>query len=127
MKNLLTWDFWFTLRPESLIPATKKLFIIVLIAFALIAFLIALFKRKSGRYRGFFKSLYNFFLSNAIIGFILFFFNYEMIPFFSARFWVALWLITMLIWLFFILKKLRKIPLNKEGGEKEQEIKKYLP
>lgn len=127
MKNLLTLDFWFTLRPEAFIPATKKLFIIVLIAFALIAFLIALFKRKSGIYRGFLKSLYNFFLSNAIIGFILFFFNYEMIPFFSARFWLAIWFITMFVWLFFILKKLRKIPLNKEGGQKEQEIKKYLP
>lgn len=127
MKNLLTWDFWFTLRPESLIPATKKIFIIILIAFALAAFLIALIKRKSGIYRGFLKSLYNFFLSNAIIGFILFFFNYETIPFFSARFWLAIWFITMLVWLFFIIKKLKKIPLSKEVDKKEQEIKRYLP
>lgn len=127
MKNLLTWDFWFTLRPESLIPATKKIFIIILIAFALVAFLIALIKRKSGIYRGFLKSLYNFFLSNAIIGFILFFFNYEAIPFFSARFWLAIWFITMLVWLFFIIKKLKKIPLSKEVDKKEQEIKRYLP
>ncbi len=127
MKNLLTWDFWFTLRPESLIPATKKIFIIILIAFALVAFLIALIKRKSGIYRGFLKSLYNFFLSNAIIGSILFFFNYEAIPFFSARFWLAIWFITMLVWLFFIIKKLKKIPLSKEVDKKEQEIKRYLP
>ena len=127
MTNLLTWKFWFTLRPESLIPTTQKLFIGLLIAFAVVALIIALIKRKSGIYRGFLKSLYNFFLSNAFIGFILFFFDYEMVPFFSARFWLALWFITMLIWLFFIIKKLKAIPSYKKEDEKEQELKKYLP
>lgn len=127
MTNLLTWSFWFTLRPESLVPSTQKLFIGLLIAFALVAFFIALIKRKSGIYRGFFKSLYNFFLSNAIIGFIFFFFDYEIVPFFSARFWLAIWLVTMLVWLFFVVKKLKTIPLHKKVDEKEQELKKYLP
>lgn len=127
MTNLLTWSFWFTLRPESLIPTTQKLFIGLLIAFTLAALIIALLKRKSGIYRGFFKSLYNFLLSNVVIGFILFFCNYEMVPFFSARFWLAIWFITMLIWLFFVVKKLKAIPLYRKENEKEQELKKYLP
>ncbi|NLZ74691.1 hypothetical protein GX917_02210 [Candidatus Falkowbacteria bacterium] len=127
MKNLLTWNFWFNLRPEPLIPTTQKIFIITLIAFAFIAFLIALFKKRASIYRGFYKSLYSFFFINTVIGLTLFFFNYEMIPFFSARFWLALWFLTMLVWLFFILKKLKKIPLTKEENKKEEEIKKYLP
>lgn len=127
MTNLLTWRFWFTLRPESLLPLSQKLFIAILIVFALAAFIIALIKRKSGIYRGLFKNLYNFFLSNAVIGFIIFFFNYEMIPFFSARFWILIWLLTMLLWLFFIIKKLKTIPAQKKKDEEAKELKKYLP
>lgn len=127
MTNLLTWRFWFTLRPESLLPLTQKIFIGLLIIFALTAFFIALIKRKSGIYRGLFKSLYSFFLSNALIGFILFFFDYEIIPFFSARFWLALWFLVMLVWLFFIIKKLKSIPAQKKQDEEKKELKKYLP
>lgn len=127
MTNFLTWSFWFTLRPESLVSSSQKLFIGLLIIFALAAFFIALIKRKSGIYRGFFKSLYNFFLSNAVIGFLLFFLNYEMVPFFSARFWLAIWFIVMITWLFFILKKLKNIPRRKKQDEQNKELKKYLP
>lgn len=127
MTNFLTWSFWFTLRPESLVPSSQKLFIAILIIFALAAFFIALIKRKSGIYRGFFKSLYNFFLSNAVIGFLLFFLNYEMVPFFSARFWLAIWFIVMITWLFFIFKKLKNIPRQKKQDEQNKELKKYLP
>jgi len=127
MTNLLAWRFWFTLRPESLVASSQKIFIGLLITLALAAFIVALIKRKSGIYRGFFNGLYNFCLSNALIGFILFFFNYEIIPFFSARFWLAVWAVTMIVWLFFIIKKLKAIPLQKEQSEQEKELKKYLP
>lgn len=127
MTNLLTWRFWFALRPESLIPSIQKSFAVLLIAFVVIAFFMLLAKKRSGIYRGFFKRLYTFFLSNAIIGGILFFLNYEMVPFFSARFWIAIWGITMLVWLALILKKLRVIPIQKKKQEQDKELKKYLP
>ena len=127
MTNLLTWRFWFTLRPESLSPVIQQCFIWLLIIFALIAVLIALLKRRSGIYRGFFKSLYSFFLSNAVIGLFFLFFNYELVPFFSARFWLGLWALVMAVWLFFILNKLKAIPLQKKQKEQEKELKKYIP
>jgi hypothetical protein len=127
MTNLLTWRFWFALRPESLIPSIQKGFAILLIAFIVIAFFMLLAKKRSGIYRGFFKRLYTFFLSNVIIGGILLFLNYEMVPFFSARFWLAIWGITMLVWLALILKKLRVIPIQKKKQEQDKELKKYLP
>lgn len=127
MTNLLTWRFWFTLRPETLTPLSQKIFIGFLIALAVFAFLIALIKRKNSVYRGSFKNLYSFCLSNAFIGLILLFFNYEMVPFFSARFWIAIWVIVMIVWLGFIIKKLKNIPLQKKQREHEKEINKYIP
>ncbi|MFZ4632208.1 MAG: hypothetical protein ACOYL8_03335 [Patescibacteria group bacterium] len=127
MTNLLSWSFWFTLRPESLTTLNQKLFI-ALIAFLVISsIVIFLIKRKGGIYRGFFNKLYGFCLSNSLIGLILFFFSYELVPFFSARFWLGLWALIMLTWFIFIIKKLKVIPLNKKELDREKELKKYIP
>lgn len=127
MKNLLTVDYWFNLAPEPFLPLAHKLFIAFIIALAAAAFIIAIAKSKSGIYRGFFKRLYAFCLTNAVIGLILLFFDYESVPFFSARFWIALWGLTMIAWLIPILKSLKVIPRRKKEREQEQELKKYLP
>lgn len=127
MNNLLTWRYWFTLRPEALTPIAQKLFLGFLALLALLAVITVLIKRQGGLYRGFLKSFYGFCLGNAIIGLTIFFFDYELIPFFSARFWVGLWIISMLVWLVFVIKKLKKIPLQKKEIEEKEEIKKYLP
>jgi len=127
MNNLLTWRFWFTIRPESLLPLAQKCFIGLLLVLIVLSVLTIIAKSRGGIYKGFFKRLYGFSLSNFLIGLIFFFFNYEMVPFFSARFWLAIWAIVMLVWLFFILKKLKVIPVQKKQLEKENELKKYLP
>ena len=71
------------------------------------------------------KLLFN--LIFVIIGLFLTFFNYEMVPFLSARFWFLLWGIGILVWLFFIYKMIIKIPQKKALLEKEREFKKYVP
>ena len=127
MTNLLTWRYWFTLRPESLSTLAQNCFVAFLIILVLIAFFVALAKRKGGIYRGFFRRVYSFCLSNAVIGLVFLFFNYEMVPFFTARFWLALWAIVMVVWFVFIIKKLKTIPEQKKMREQEKELKKYLP
>jgi len=127
MQNLLTLSYWFDLRPENFIPLGQKLFLGGVILLGVLALLIALMKKRGGIYRGLLKRLYNFCLSNALVGLILLFFNYEMVPFFSARFWLAIWIIIMLGWLIYILKSLKTIPTQKKNREAEKELKKYLP
>lgn len=127
MKNLLTINYWFTLRPETLIPYAQKTFIGAILLLIVLAFLAFMAKKRGGIYRGFFKRLYSFCWSNALIGLILFFFNYEMVPFFSARFWLGFWIILMTAWLIFILKKLKTIPQQKKQLEQEKKLKQYLP
>lgn len=127
MKNLLTLNYWFSLRPEALQPLAQKLFLALLVLILLAGVAFFFLKRRSSLYRGLFRRLYNFGLTNFLIGLFLLFFNYEAVPFFSARFWLGLWLIGMLVWLIFIFRQLRAIPEKKKQIAKEKEIKKYLP
>lgn len=127
MSNLLTLQYWFNLRPDQLTPLAQKIFIAFFIVLIILTVITAILKKRSSIYRGFLKRLYNFGLSNSLIALIFLFFNYEIIPFFSARFWLGLWVIMMLIWLGFILKSLTKIGLQKKRLEQERELKKYLP
>jgi len=127
MNNLLTLKYWFTLRPETLNPLASKIFIAALLALIVLSVLFLWLKTRKGLYRHLFRKLYNFSLSNALIGLLLLFFNYENAIFFSARFWLLLWLIIMIIWLLSILKDLKKIPSLKQKNSAEEIYKKYLP
>lgn len=127
MKNLLTWEYWFTLRPEALNQLANRLFLAALIILFVSCFIFGWLKKKSSLYRGLVKKLYNFAVGNTVIGLLLFFFNYESAIFFSARFWLLLWLILIISWLVIILKDLKKIPAKKKQISAEQTFKKYLP
>ena len=127
MQNLLTLNYWFNLRPESLTAFAQNLFIDLIIALAALALLVAIIKTRGGIYRGFLKRLYVFCLSNAVIGIILFFFNDQFVPFFSARFWLGAWVIIMIVWFVFIIKYFKKIPAKKKQLAQEKELKKYIP
>lgn len=127
MQNLLTWQYWFTVNPVKLSSLGFYLLGGFMLLLILIGVLAILKKRRGGLYRGLFNSIYNYSLTNFIIGLIVLFFNYENIPFFSARFWFIIWFIENIIFLFFIYKKLKKIPARKMALELEKERKKYLP
>jgi len=78
-------------------------------------------------YAALWSNFYYLFLTNAVVGLILAFFNYEMVPFLSARFWFLLWGAGLVVWLIFIGKIITKIPQKRAQLEKEKEFKKYLP
>lgn len=129
MGNFLTWNFWFSVRPGAFIGFSLKIvlgFIFLLIILSIVSGVIKKRRFKS-LYSSFWGGLYAFFLTNVIIGLLLTFFNYEMVPFLSARFWFLFWAISMLVWLFFISKIIIKIPVKRAQLEKEKEFKKYIP
>ncbi len=125
--SLLSLAFWFNLRPGSM-PANYKNFliglVIVLIVSSVIFFVL---KKRKGFYKKALITLYDFSISNAFIALLLLFFNYELVPFFSARFWFLIWLISSILWLFYILKALKQIPKKIKQSVVKDEIKKYLP
>lgn len=127
MQNLLTWSFWFNLRPEALLPLYTNLILIFLGLLLLTVILAAKKQGLKGLFKAFWKKLYGFSLGNLIIGIVLLFFIYERAYFLSARFWILAWVILMIAWTYPIIKSYRQIPLNREKLEKEKEFKKYLP
>lgn len=127
MSTLFTPAFWFNLRPGSMGSTPRNIFlgfIAILIIGAICSFIA---KRKKSPYRSFFANLYNFSISNVIISLMLLFFNYEIVPFFSAYFWYLIWVLVIICWLIGIILKVKKIMLKKKDQVEVDEIKKYLP
>ncbi len=129
MKNLLSLKFWFNLRPELLLPIYQKFFLALVIVLAILSLALNfLMKRnKTGLYAQFWRRAYYFCFTNAFVFLLLSFFNYELVPFLSARFWYLLVGVEMAVWAFFILRTLYFVPKKKEQYEKEKEFKKYIP
>lgn len=129
IKNLLSLSYWFNLRPRLFTPLTLKVILAFILLLLIFTLTVAVVKKKwlKSLYSGFWNNLYYFFLTNFIVGMLLTFFNYEMVPFLSARFWFLFWGAGIIIWLIFIYKIIVKIPQKKMLLEKEKEFKKYLP
>ena len=104
MKHLFTIKYWFSVYPEPL----SQLGFIVLISFVVLIFILGLIsfilKRRGGFFKKILNNLYDFSVANFFIGLIFLFFYYENVPFFTARFWLAIWFIGFAVWLFFFLK-----------------------
>jgi amino acid transporter len=112
-----------------MLPIFQKVFFASLAALAAAAVILYFIKKRNEKnlYNNFWNSLYNFCLTNFIIGIIIYFFNFESAPFLSARFWFLIWGAEMVVWLFFIIRLFLKIPERKERLEKDKEFKKYIP
>ncbi len=128
MSNLLSLKFWLASRPGALLPVYHNA-LIAFIVFLTIAALVFSFlgRTKGGAYNKIWRGLSGFSLSNIIIGLLLLFFTYEMIPVLSSRFWFIVWGAEMAIWLFFIARAAQEIPKRKKRAEEEKQFKKYLP
>jgi len=129
MSHLLSLKFWFNLRPGILLPIYlhSLVALVVILVILTIVFGFVKSRNKKNLYNSFWSILYYFCLTNAIIGLFLLFFTYEVIPFLSARFWFLLWGVEMLVWLFFLGKRLKAIPERKKQLEEEREFRKYIP
>ena len=129
MTNLLSLKFWLNLRPGLLSAAYLRsliIFVIILASLTVIFGFIHL-RNKKNLYSRFWSSLYYFNLTNTIIGLFLLFFNYEMVPFLSARFWFLLWGTEVLVWLVLLVKILFSIPKRRKQLAEEKQFKKYIP
>jgi hypothetical protein len=128
MDKLLTISYWVIIRPGQIEPFLFQglvIFIAILVLITLISYLLK--KRKSGLYFKIWAKLNTFSLSNFIIGLFLLFFIREQLPFLAMRLWLLVWILSMLVWLGFIVKQLIKIPEIKKKAKEEKEFQKYIP
>lgn len=129
MGNFLTWNFWFSLRPGAFVSSSLRMMLGFIGLLIILTIAAGVVKRRWAKslYANFWSGLFTFFWTNALIGLLLTFFNYEMVPFLSARFWLLVWAAGLIVWLAFIIRLVVKIPQKKALLEKEKEFKKYIP
>lgn len=125
----LTLNFWFKVYPESIGYILLALIFVAAILFAGSAVAIWL-KRKDlykGLYREVWPSLFRAAVTNSLIALWLWFFNFEMIPVFSSRFWFLLWFILLAWYGIGVYRKIKALPLAKQGLTERQKLAKYIP
>lgn len=127
MNNLITLNYWFNMRAGELTNTAQWLLVSFIVILAIFYISSYLYSKKRGLYFKIANRVNSFSITNLIIGLVLLFFTYEAIPFLSMRLWFMVWFISMIAWLFFIIKNLLQIPKLKEALEKEREFKKYIP
>ena len=129
MNNLLSLKFWFGMRPGALSDGGIKLYLYSVFLFLLISLILKLMTMRSKEklHRRFYRKLIAFFTTNIFLLLTMFFLMYETVPFLGSRFWFLVLLIIDLVWLFYIFKFYRKIPIEKKEIKQSEEYKKYLP
>lgn len=128
MNKFFNLNFWFNMRPGSADSKFMFGFVIFIAVLAIFAFIFTLLKnRQRSLYFKIWQKLQMFCLTNFGISLLLLFFVYEHIPVLSARFIILFWVLSMIVWLVFIVRTITKIPELRNKLEKEKEYKKYIP
>lgn len=131
MNSLLSLLFWFDLTPVSFSPVFEKLFFFLFAFFILLASVSKIIARqkKGDRFTvSSYKRLSTMFTTLGILGMLWFFFSFEEVYFFGARFWFLLWLAGFIVWVGFLYRYMTVIiPAKKMRGEAKAQENKYLP
>jgi len=127
MQNLLAFDFWFNYDFVPLLDLFRNLFVGSVILFIVIAAVFSFLARRKNLWTALNLNLYYFGLTNAIVGLVLLFFYFEQVPFFSARAWLLLWAIEIILWVVSMILQACKIPVARRALEEKKKFDKYLP
>jgi hypothetical protein len=133
LSDLMSIRFWMTPNPGAMSDQTVAIFSIVFGACILLKILF----RYMGRQYAVSLSRYHqtcmfrfekLFLTMGLLGFLWLFFAYEMIPFFSGRYWFAIWILGVVIWAYYIFYYIRyEIPAFIERDKERAAARKYMP
>ena len=75
-----------------------------------------------------FDKYFTLLLTMGLLGWLLVLFRYDNAYLLGARFWLLIWLLTLIIWLAFILKyQLKIVPPARKRLEQKKMFEKYLP
>ena len=126
--NLLSYRFWLNMRPDALTPFFNYFFIALILFFLAASAAAWMMKKlKKNIYTRLWEKLFTLFSVNLFLGLLMMFFNYERIPFLSARFWFLIWGVGILVWAIYILKYFKTIPEKIRINEEKKEFTKYIP
>ena len=126
MTNMFNYRFLFNFRPGALSHNSLILMGTFIVLMAALFTFLKIMKDKGYSSR-MWQGISDFAFTNALLACLLVFFATEFVPFFSARFWVWVWLIEMALWINIIVKRKNNSKQNYQKAEKDKIDKKYLP
>ncbi|MBU0614397.1 hypothetical protein KJ766_03910 [Patescibacteria group bacterium] len=132
MNPLFDLQFWFALHPSALSPVFEQVFFIgfaILIVAGAIAHIVARNKKKQDReITRVFKWIGQMFYGMGIAGLVWYFFTFELIYLFGARFWFLIWVGVFVGWTIYIISYAKwQIPKIRAQREAQSQFNEYLP
>ncbi len=131
LSPIINPSFWLDLDPPALTAAFERFFFIL---FSLMIILGAIVRivarhRKEDRYvRSIFSRIAQLLFTMGVLGMIVYFFSFEGIYMFGARFWFLIWFAGLVTWIVFIVRYIKvTIPLLKNEAANRREFNKYIP
>ena len=131
LRPLIQPAFWLNTNPLALSLASQRLLFIAFAAFLIlgaIVRMVAVRRKEDKHVTEVFNRAGRLGVTMGLIGLIIFFFSFEQIPFFGARFWYLFWGLGFLSWTAAIVRYvIRVVPRERSAEVARQEREKYLP
>jgi len=131
LSDLSSPSYWFTPNPGSISDQTAILFVVLFGFFVVMKILLRFMGRQyvvslTRYHKAFLYRLENMFLTMGIVGLLWLFLVYEMIPFFSGRFWFIGWCLGVAIWAYYIVYYVRyELPALLSRDKERERARKY--
>ncbi|MCH8049351.1 hypothetical protein IH979_01420 [Patescibacteria group bacterium] len=130
-RPLLDLNFWFNLQPQALSPTFERFFFLAfgsMIIIAAVSRIVARHRKEDRYLLKIYRKLTRMFLTMGIFGMLIFFFNFEELYFFGARFWFLVWGIGLIVWIVMIVRFAKvRVPAMKEEHLRGREEERYMP
>ena len=131
IQTLFQFSFWFDLFPNALSVSFERGFFLFFALFIVLGTVIRIVARGKKYDRDTVDVYRRIAFMSSVMGFtglLWFFFTYEEIYIFGARFWFLLWILGFGYWIYVIWHYVRVIlPAKQEARGMKQELNKYLP
>lgn len=131
MSAFLQPTYWLTLQPPEVGGFLGSVVFGVFVALFVLGIIgrIVVAPRGDERYK---KEIGNriatLLITMGLLGVILFFFSFEEIQLFGARFWYPVWVMAILVWMFFLVRFVKRdVPAKRAREEALKTQGKYLP
>jgi Ca2+/Na+ antiporter len=131
LSPVLEIDFWFRLNPLGLSPFFERsLFFLfaLLIIMGSVSRIVARNRKEDYLMVKAYRHMGQMFLTMGVIGMFWFFFTFEQIYLFGARFWFLVWLVCVALWVAWIVRYVKvTIPQLRQAGTAKKDSNKYIP
>ncbi len=131
LRPIFQPSFWFDVTPHALSPGFSRAFFAVFALFVIAGSagrIVARTKLRDKYERIIAMRAANMTFAFGLLGFVIYFFTFEEIQFFGARFWFLIWLVALVIMIVRLVKYATKeVPLLRQRDMSRVESNKYLP